>query len=134
MPETIPVTVDGLKNLLALARKNGTVDDWVGVALQWAEQADNEIKRLEKLNEENLIAQNEHIKHLNERIVGQSQKNKELSDQLPALSKENRGLIAKVDLLRDDIKGFEQRVLEQSKEIERLEATITSMIEDKEVK
>ena len=42
----IPVDIDGLKYLAASAIRNGKEDDFIPVALQWAEGATSEIDRL----------------------------------------------------------------------------------------
>ena len=44
----VPMTVDGLRNLLTVAIANGTQNNWIAIAMSWAEQADKEINRLRK--------------------------------------------------------------------------------------
>lgn len=40
------VDLDGLRNLAEIAQRNGTEFAFIAVALQWAEGADREIRRL----------------------------------------------------------------------------------------
>ena len=51
MSNTIPVTLDYIKELYPLAKKNGTLDKWAGIILIWSEQAEKEIHRLQKIKE-----------------------------------------------------------------------------------
>ncbi len=45
--KTVQVTCEDLKILLERSKVLGTVEQWAVVALQWAEHADEEIRRLQ---------------------------------------------------------------------------------------
>jgi hypothetical protein len=49
MSGKVMVTIDDLKALAKLAIDNGKTDIFVDIALQWAEEADKEIARLNTL-------------------------------------------------------------------------------------
>ena len=44
----VSMTVDGLRDLITTAVANGTQNNWIALAMNWAEQADKEITRLQE--------------------------------------------------------------------------------------
>ena len=50
--EKIGVDINGMKSLLEISRKNGTEGQWILLAVEWMEKANEEIIRLKKQYEE----------------------------------------------------------------------------------
>lgn len=48
----VSVDANYLKSLAEIARRNGTQDQWIDIALEWIEQADEEIRKLMKGEED----------------------------------------------------------------------------------